>query len=356
MSRLAETLVSLGNSVTVYTTNANGSEDLNIITQEPIQVEGVTVYYFKRWTRGHSNFSPSLLAKLKTSVNTFDVVHIQSWWNLVTMPSTLICLLAGKRPIISPRGSLTEYTIGHKYGVLKSVFHTGFGKWLLKKAVFMFTTQHEWEQAAKLIKISKYYILPNLLELGESVTAERLHEKCLRILFLGRIDPAKNLDLVFEALLSDVDFDYQWSIVGDGDPQYVDEWKNKTRSNNNIKWLGAITGEAKWQILAESDLLVLPSHTENYGNVVLESLSQGTAVLISPHVGIKEYVAANSFGFVVEDRPESWRAMFRKLALDKSPLHEIRKRAPITVQQDFESDRIAEKYINAYKDVIVNVH
>ena len=64
VSRLAEALVQIGNSVTVYTTNANGAEDLNITIGESVDVDGVNVLYFKRWTRGHSNFSPTLLLRL----------------------------------------------------------------------------------------------------------------------------------------------------------------------------------------------------------------------------------------------------------------------------------------------------
>lgn len=48
VSALAEKLVEKGHNVTVFTTNSNQSEDLDITTDCPHQVNGVEVWYFKR--------------------------------------------------------------------------------------------------------------------------------------------------------------------------------------------------------------------------------------------------------------------------------------------------------------------
>lgn len=354
VSRLAEALVQIGNSVTVYTTNANGAEDLNITIGESVDVDGVNVLYFKRWTRGHSNFSPTLLLRLIKNAKKFDVIHIQSWWNLVTVPAAWICLLLGKAPMISPRGTLTYYTIYHKGQFFKSIFHNWIGAKLLERSVLCFTTIHEYQEAKKLTRTEKYFVLPNILDLQDPRLVIRKAEESLQILFLGRIDPAKNLELVIEALSSDLDFNYQWKIAGEGDEGYIKVLKEKAKNLHDVQWLGAITGEAKYNLLAEADLLVLPSHTENFGNVVLEALSQGTPVLLSPHVGIGDYVIRQKLGFVVEDNPERWRSELRTMALDKSRLLDIRRIASGVIQRDFEPRVLAKKYQEAYQKVINN--
>src|SRR3569833_3381732 len=71
---------------------------------------------------------------------------------------------------------------------------------------------------------------------------------------------------------------------------------NENKVAGKITWAG-FRGDEKFSMLHEHDLLVLPSHDENFGNVVIESLSQGTAVLISPFVGLRDYVAKNNFGW-----------------------------------------------------------
>ena len=352
VSRLAEALVQRGNEVTVYTTNANGSDELDIKTDFPFDIEGVTVYYFKRWSRGHSNFSPKLLFQLFRNLKTFDVIHIQSWWNLVTVPAALICSIGGKTPMISPRGTLTVYTLTHKGHFLKSIFHKWIGTTLLKKSVLFFSTLREWKEASKLIEISKYYVIPNLLDLYPSTLPREHNEECLQILFLGRIDPAKNLELVFDALKDDPGFKYQWTIAGEGHESYLRECKEKTKDVSGIFLLGSIAGEAKFHLLANADVLVLPSHTENFGNVIIEALSQGTAVLMSRHVGIGDYVVSHRLGLFVDDNPESWKEALRALAMDKSVLHDIRKRAPEIISRDFQPQVIAEEYQKAYEEVL----
>lgn len=352
VSRLAEALVQIGNDVTVYTTNANGLENLDVNTKKSSIINGVAVFYFRRWTRDHSNFSPSLLVKLIKTANSFDVIHIQSWWNLVAIPAALICLLKGKTPCISPRGSLTEFTVTHKMQLLKSTIHKWVGKRLLNKAVLFFSSFYEKRESTKLLESGKYCILPNVMDLYPPVQVrERLGEE-LRILFLGRIDPAKNLELIFDSLKGNLDFEYKWWIVGEGSESYIEECKERTKDVKEVEWLGPITGLAKLNLIASADILILPSHTENFGNVVIEALSQGTAVLLSPHVGAGEYVESHGLGFIIEDDPERWKSVFRSLARNKSPLADIRKRAPELIKRDFQPELVAQKYLDVYRHVV----
>ncbi len=97
-------------NVVVYTTLANGKQELPYQNGETKIVEGVKVTYFKRITKDHSHFSPALLSALWRNAKNFDVIHIHSWWNLVSMGAVVICLLKGIKPIISPRGMLGDYT------------------------------------------------------------------------------------------------------------------------------------------------------------------------------------------------------------------------------------------------------
>ena len=55
----------------------------------------------------------------------------------------------------------------------------------------------------------------------------------------------------------------------------------RTNLNEFIRYHGPIYGEAKFGVLAETDLFVLLSESENYGYVVPEALSQGCSVVVS---------------------------------------------------------------------------
>src|SRR6266496_3119649 len=59
VSLLAESLASHGHQVTVYTTTANGKNELEVETGKEIIIDGVKVFYFKRITKDHSHISPA---------------------------------------------------------------------------------------------------------------------------------------------------------------------------------------------------------------------------------------------------------------------------------------------------------
>ncbi|MEL6942891.1 MAG: glycosyltransferase, partial [Bacteroidota bacterium] len=105
ISILAESQAALGHKIQVFTTTANGKEEL---PKGSTTIDGVQVQYFPRWTKDHTHFSPALLWKLFRSIKKYDTVHLHSWWNLVTIPALFICWLRGVRPFFSPHGMLSS--------------------------------------------------------------------------------------------------------------------------------------------------------------------------------------------------------------------------------------------------------
>src|SRR5213078_2831497 len=61
-------------------------------------------------------------------------------------------------------------------------------------------------------------------------------------------------------------------------------------SAENVRFVGAVGGEAKDELLRRAAALVLPSYSENFGNVVLEAMAVGTPVVVTPEVGLAEEV------------------------------------------------------------------
>jgi glycosyltransferase involved in cell wall biosynthesis len=62
-----------------------------------------------------------------------------------------------------------------------------------------------------------------------------------------------------------------------------------------------LLGELKWGALYSAEALVLPSHQENFGIVVVESIACGVPVLISNKVNIWREIAADGAGLVAND-------------------------------------------------------
>ena len=348
VANLAESLVAIGHEVTVYTTTANGKKELDVEIGKEYNVENVKVTYFRRIIGGHNHLSPSLLRRLSRVVNRYDVIHIHSWWNLVTMPAAWICRSKKIMPFISPRGTLTEYTFNHHRTLPKHIVHSLAGRKLLEQSILLFTSTREKEEALKFIRPRESFVLPNIHQFPPSQKRLYREQPYLKIIYLGRIDPAKNLEFLLRMVTHHLKIPYQLIIAGDGDPKYKQQLMESCMGLDQIQWIGHIEGMEKYERLADSDIAILPSHTENYGNVVLESLSQGTPVLISPNVGLKDFVTSFSLGWVAETKEEKWAEILEGVWKDKTLLYDIQLRALERMKKEFDPRENAMEYIKVY--------
>ena len=356
VSMLSELMVKSGATVEVYSTTANGVTELQVVPNERDIVDGVAVTYFKRITKDHSHFSPALLQKLWKDVKNYDVVHIHAWWNLVSVLSCLIAVLRKVPVVVSPRGTLSAYSFTNRNSFPKKLMHGLIGKQLLKKSVIHVTSQREKAGIESIIQTGRIYNIPNFILVPEvgSIDHRALGET-LKLLFFSRIEEKKGLDILLNALMN-VTIPYHLTIAGDGEVEYINQLKFLAKTNKiegYITWIG-FQGSNKFDFLQLNDVMILPSHDENFGNVVIESLSVGTAVLISKYVGLADYVIENDLGWVCDLNENTISNYINGLALESDKLQEIREKAPGRVRKDFDNEKLAKKYKDMYHQIINN--
>ena len=353
VSMLAEQLVKAGIIVNVFTTTANGTTELPVQINEPVLIDGVTIIYFKRITKDHTHFSPSLLMHLWRNAKSYNVIHIHAWWNLV---SVLSCLIAVKRNvpvILSPRGTLSNYSFHNKNNKVKGLIHSYLGKSLLKKCFIHTTSVNELSAIKKIVQPKGFFNIPNFIRLADvkpiNVSSD---DNILKLIFLSRIEEKKGLNILLEAL-NEVTIPFHLTIAGDGDELYINQLKSKTSSHiaGQITWAGFYT-DKKFELLQQHDLFILPSHDENFGNVVIESLSVGTAVLISDQVGLADYVKENDLGWICQTNASSVSSAINIISNNRMELERIRKVAPAKIIADFDNASLVKKYIDMYNQVI----
>ena len=97
--------------------------------------------------------------------------------------------------------------------------------------------------------------------------------------------------------------------------------------------------------------MVLTSYNENFANVVIESLSVGTPVLLSNEVGLAEYVAEKKLGWVTDLVPSNIAKKII-LAFEATQLRAtIRQKTPQIINQDFDSKVLIKKYFTLYSQI-----
>eukprot|EP01037_Dinobryon_pediforme_P013984 gene13984-14101_t len=346
VSMLSEQLLKAGIKVMVFTTTANGKHELDVIPNQSVLVDGVAVCYFSRLTKDHSHFSPALLKKFWNEVADYDLVHIHAWWNLVSVFTCLLALVKNVPVVVSPRGTLSLYSFGNKHSGMKWFIHRFIGKPLLRRSHLHTTSEREKEAVAVLIKPRSIAMLPNFVKLPRYPGSRQSRTfRTMKLIFLARIEEKKGLDILIRALPL-INVPFLLTITGHGAPGYVEALKQlavEMHVAQHIHWTG-FQQENKFNILAEHDLFVLPSHDENFGNAVIESLSVGTAVLVSKEVGLAGYVEANNLGWVCSTDPGSVAGAINLIAAGCDSLNAIRREAPDLIYRDFHEDNLYKDY------------
>ncbi len=117
--------------------------------------------------------------------------------------------------------------------------------------------------------------------------------------FVGRLSVEKNVVLlarVQEELERLGHRSFRFLIVGHGKEE---AWLRERMPR--AEFTGVLQGEPLAAAYANMDLFVFPSHTDTFGNVVLEALASGVPAVVTPDGGPKTIVRDGETGRVVPD-------------------------------------------------------
>jgi phosphatidylinositol alpha 1,6-mannosyltransferase len=117
--------------------------------------------------------------------------------------------------------------------------------------------------------------------------------------FVGRLSIEKNVTLLarVQAELEAMGHkSFRFLIVGHGGEE---GWLRERMPRAEIP--GVLKGEALSTAYANMDLFVFPSHTDTFGNVVLEALASGVPAIVTPDGGPPTIVRDGVTGRIVED-------------------------------------------------------
>jgi glycosyltransferase involved in cell wall biosynthesis len=117
-------------------------------------------------------------------------------------------------------------------------------------------------------------------------------------------------------------------------------------------FIGHVSGPEKDFLYASSYFTLLLSHSENFGNVVVESLCQGTPVITSkgtPWEDIDRYKA----GFWIENAPSAIAKVIDKIIiLDSAEYNAYRLNSRYFVESNFDIEKKVDNWIIEYQNAI----
>jgi len=107
--------------------------------------------------------------------------------------------------------------------------------------------------------------------------------KATKLAFFGRIEDAKGMPELFEALSTPSlrALDWSFTFAGLGDIETYKDFAEKHGFLDRVSFPGWLDQSAAMKLLADSDVMVLPSRYEGFPMIVLEALSTGTAIVVT---------------------------------------------------------------------------
>jgi len=170
----------------------------------------------------------------------------------------------------------------------------------------------------------------------------------LRFAFLGRYDIRKGVKELTEALKKIVEKNsLEFHFIG----PIPDEFKI---NSPQIKYHGVVAEAEKIKnILRQTDVLVLPSHSEGMPNVILEAMASGCAVLATD-VGAVNVLVNEENGWLIPpiSAKDIEEKMLQILSADVKVIEEKKNNSVKKVKQHFLWDEVILQEINAIKKVI----
>lgn len=185
------------------------------------------------------------------------------------------------------------------------------------------------------------------------------------LLFLSRVHPKKGVDLLIRAYANV--FAKNWTLASDERPQlvvagpgvdtaYGQEMKTLAADlcpPNSVLWPGMLLGDAKWGAFHGCEAFVLPSHQENFGIVVAESLVCGIPVLVSDKVNICQEIHASHAGYVEPDTLAGTEALLRRwFYSSRKEKCDMRINARRCFLKEFEIGKAAESLVRALERLL----
>lgn len=232
-------------------------------------------------------------------------VHIHGLWAAAPTLAAKMAVEAKLPTIFTAHGMLVPW-LWNQQGIAIRAKKTVFWHLLAAPSLRHCTVVHaitpmERDELRELLPDSRIKVIPNAIELSPTYDSPGARDQI--ILFLGRIEPKKGVDLLIRAFAeARLPSSWRLHIVGPSwsDP-YLAALKALVRQGgveSRVRFFGSVFGSEKEALLENAWVLAAPSHSEVVGLVNLEAASHFLPSITTHQTGLWDW--AEGGGLLVQ--------------------------------------------------------
>ncbi len=363
---LSTALARAGVTVNVVTSDATKGSRIPFKAFFKVEQPNLRIYPFKYLVNEKSCISYDAVRVLRKIVSQSDLIHVNG---IFTHPVTLGAWFARHRSkphIVAVRNGLDPWMLkirrkkkmlGYKLYVQKA----------LEGASCIHATADQEIKACRALGLKgPFTIIPNGInpQNFEKLPAPSVAEKIWPVLqgktvvlFLSRLSPQKGLNMLISAWNGIVK-KYPDAFLVIAGPDYmgysndVHQLVDQSASPKSILLSGSVWGEKKMALYSRADVFVLPSYSENFGNVIAEALASKIPVITTqatPWSAIEKTNCGRWIPIHKKNLTEALTEMISKPDAERKMMGEQGKEL---ILQNYTWDIAARKMITVYRAML----
>ena len=361
---IADAIANKGIHVDVVTTDANNLEKIPIPLNKWIDESLYRMRYFPCWHKNDFVFSWGLIIWLIRHIHEYDVVHTSTVFAPIVSLIHWLCQLQKIPYVMTPHGMLEPWALSYK-AWKKQLYFKLIEKQILEKSSAIHVIAKQEANNMKSLGFNNLVTIPNGIHQKEFMilpSSEVFYQEFpatrnqTLILFLGRIDPKKGLDLLAPAFAQvHSKFPETHLIVAGpnsiGFLATVQNYFALSGCLNAVTFTGMLTGELKYAALSAASLYVAPSYSEGFSMSILEGMASGLPCVITTGCNFSEAAQAKAADVLDINSSAIAEALIKRLSQPQEA-KAMGDRAREFILQNYTWEIAAQKLIEVYEAII----
>ncbi|XLS28471.1 glycosyltransferase [Flavobacteriaceae bacterium M23B6Z8] len=229
-------------------------------------------------------------------------------------------------------------------------------RWLLKKQHLPVTINGKWPDApSHCLAFENPCLSEENREIGAKIIKSKGTERIFKICFVGRLEDAKGVDKLIDALiLLDEERRKAFSVMLVGKGNQEELYKRQVREHAlPVSFLGLLPQPQVFEKYAESDFLVLPSKSEGFPKVIGEAMNFGCIPIASDVSSIGQYIKDGENGFLIKPNTvQALELIFKRILETEATVLDRMRKDNYSLAEKF----TYKNYVHRIKNEVIEKH